>query len=247
MHPSKEMWQELHDGETEQPLREELEQHLTACYECRHAVALLDRQRRYVSELLDRLGGAAPERTAAEMLGRARRRASRRSMLLAAGIAFCVVTAAGASVRLGLVDGAMAFLRPPSNTVAPLPAPSTQETAGPTTSGVSFAPARELEIAFDEQQRQGAIEISLDPGSRFSIQGTTPLDYSVRKGHVSVANRGSTATYRITLPLGLAHATIRVADRVVWLKVGAKLVTNAHPAGDGTYVLPFSPKKGSQQ
>ncbi len=164
-------------------------------------------------------------------------------MLAAATIALCLATAAGATMRAGLLGRVSDFLhtRPsPTSTIAP----AAQAGPGvPTSSGVEFDPPGRLEVAFDDWQGKGEIVIVLSSERRFSISASSPPDYSVRRGKVTVANRGGSASYRITLPLSLMDASIRVGDREVFSRRGTTIHTQARAEGAGSYVLPFSPPK----
>lgn len=243
MHPIEGVWREMLDREADPALLVELEAHLRDCAECQTTLTTLHGQRDSVTGLLERLGGPAPARSASEILHRVSRRGVRRRMLLAATIAFCLATAAGATARAGLLGPLNDFLhtyRSPTSTIAPAP----QSNAGvPTSSGVELIPPGRLEVVFDEWQGRGEIIIVLSPGPKFSISSSAPQDYSVRRGRVTVTNRGGTASYRIVLPLRVPDAAIRIADREVFSKRGTAIHTQAKADSAGSYVLPFSPPK----
>ncbi|HEV8177088.1 MAG TPA: hypothetical protein VGP44_05310 [Gemmatimonadales bacterium] len=246
MHPTEGAWREVLDREVEPPLMSDFDSHLRHCAECRRTVATLRDQRESVAGLLEQLGGPAPARSASETLQRAARRGSHRRMLAAATIALCLATAAGATVRSGLLDRVSEFLHPdpsPTSTIAP----AAQASSGaPTSSGVAFTPPSRLEVAFEEWQGEGEIVIVLSPEQKFSISASAPSDYSVRHGKVTVANREGRASYRITLPFSLTDASIRVADREVFSRRGTTIRTQARAEGGSSYHLPLSlPKRSS--
>ena len=243
MHPTEGMWQEFLDGESDPPVQRELAIHSDTCVDCQRTVAALGRRRVFTAELLDRLDGQVPPRSLADVLSRPRSqpRSSRQSLLVAAMIALCVVTAAGATVRTGIIHRAMTWLLGPAPQIesqypaTPLPSP---ERASST--GIAFVPAGTVEIAFEEWPRHGEIEIALQGATEVSIIASAPSRYSVREGRVLVANRGVTASYRITLPQNVPLASIRVGDRVVFSKRGAALSTQAKKTGPDSYILSFS-------
>lgn len=243
MHPIEGVWREFLDREADPALRVELEAHLRDCKECQATVATLRRQRDDVAGLLQQLGGPAPARSATEVLHGVSQRSSRRRMLIAATVTLCLATAAGATVRAGLLGRVNDFLHTrhsPTSTIAP----AAQADAGvPTSSGVELVPPGRLEVVFDEWQGRGEIVIVMSAEPKFSISASAPQGYSVRRGKVTVANRGGTASYRITLPLSLMDASIRVAEREVFSKKGTTIHTQARAEGAGSYVLPFSPPK----
>jgi hypothetical protein len=243
MHPSEGMWQEFLDGESDPPVQRELAIHTQVCAECQRIVAALGRRRVLVAELLDRLDGAVPARRVAEVLTRQRprQRTSRQSLIAAAVVALCVVTAAGATVRSGIVHRAMNWLLGPAPQVEshyPPAPPVTPEHASST--GVAFVPAGRAEIAFEQWPRKGEIEIALRQVTEVSVTASVPSAYSVRQGRVVVANRGVTASYRIILPQNVPVASIRVEDRVVFSKRGNAVSTQARKTGPDSYLLSFS-------
>ena len=243
MHPTEGMWQEFLDGESDPPVQRELAIHSDACADCQRTVAALGRRRVFTAELLDRLDGQVPARSLADVLSRPRSqpRPSRQSLLVAAMIALCVVTAAGATVRTGVIHRAMNWLLGPAPQIESQypPAPSSITERASSTS-IAFVPAGTVDIVFEEWPRRGEIEIAVREAPEVSITASVPSAYSVRTGRVLVANRGVTASYRITLPRNVDFASIRVGDRVVFSKRGDALSTQARKTGPDSYLLSFS-------
>lgn len=246
MHPTEGMWQEFLDRESDPPSRSELELHLDTCAECRQATAVLEQRRLMMSELLDQLDASGPARTLSEVLSRGRTRRSWPSLIAAAVIAMCVVTAAGATIRAGLFQRAMDWLmgpRPWIQAPATPPALPTPERASST--GIAFDPSGPVEVAFQEWPQAGEIEIVLRDAAKVSVVASEPSGFTVRKGRVEVANRGGSASYRITLPQSVPLASVRMGDRVVFTKRGPDVTTQASKTAPGTYLLSFGPKSGS--
>jgi anti-sigma factor RsiW len=240
MHPTEGSWREVLDREIDPVLQAYFDSHLTYCAECQAKLATLRDQRNGVAGLLEQLGGPAPARSAAETLRRAARKSSHRRMLAAATIALCLATAAGATVRAGLLGRLSDVFHPgpsPTSTIAPAAQAST---GVPTSSGLAFDAPPRLEVAFQEWQGEGEIVIVLSPEPEFSISASSQSDYSVRRGRVTVANRGGRASYRIILPLSLTDASIRVAGREVFSRRGTTISTQARADGAGSYHLPLS-------
>jgi hypothetical protein len=241
MHPTEGMWQEFLDGESEAPVQLVLTIHKQDCSDCQRIVAALDRGRARTAELLDRLEAGVPVRSVADILHRPRARSARQSLLVAAIVALCVVTAAGATVRTGLVQRAMHWLvgtAPPADSH---PLPRAPALSAPTSStGVAFVPAGTVEIAFEQWPRRGEVEIALRNVSEVSVTASVPSAYSVRAGRVVVANRGVAASYRIILPQSVPAASIRIGDRVVFSMHGGSLSTRARKTGPDSYVLSFN-------
>jgi hypothetical protein len=241
MHPTEGMWQEFLDGESEAQVHLVLATHQQDCSDCQRIVAALDGGRAQAAELLDRIGASVPVRSLADVLSRPRSRTSRQSFLVAAIVALCVVTAAGATVRSGLIQrvmhrlvGAAPKAEPPADPTLP------SAPAAASSTGVVFVPAGVVEIGFEQWPRRGEIEIALRDVSEVSVTASVPSAYTVRAGRVVVANRGLAASYRIILPHSVSVASIRVGDRVVFSKRGAALNTQARKTGPDSYVLSFN-------
>jgi anti-sigma factor RsiW len=246
MHPTEGMWQEFLDQESDPPSRRELELHLDTCAECRQATAVLEQRRFMMSELLDQLEASGPARTLSDVLSRRQTRRSWPSLIAAAVIAMCVVTAAGATIRAGLFQRAMDWLMGPRPWVqAPAPPPALPAPERASSTGIAFDPSGPVEVAFEEWPRGGEIEIVLRDASKVSVVASEPSGFSVRRGRVVVANRGRSANYRISLPQNVPLASVRVGDRVVFTKRGPEVTTQASMTAPGTYVLSFAPKSGS--
>jgi hypothetical protein len=54
-----------------------------------------------------------------------------------------------------------------------------------------------------------------------------------------VANKGGSASYRISLPAGITEVSIRVAGEEVFSKHGSTIQTQAKADASGSYHLPF--------
>lgn len=248
MHPSEGMWQEFLDDQCEPTVQRELAIHAPACSDCQRVLAALGRRRVLVAGLLDQLDGRVPERSLTEVLGRQRlaSRRSRQSLLAAAVVAFCVVTAAGATVRAGLFQRAMTWLLGPAPQVeSQFPPARPVVPEGHSSTGITLVAASSVEIAFEQWPPRGEIEIALRPVAEVSVTASVPTAYSVRKGKVLVDNRGVTTSYRVVLPKNIPLASIRVGNRIVLLKHGALLTTQARKTGLDSYLLSFSSETDS--
>lgn len=244
MHPTDATWRALLDEEVGPLVLRPLEDHLAACEDCRREVMTLRLYKVTVVNLLEVLDGPVPAAKVDAVLDRARRRASRRWALIAAAIGICVVTAAGATMRTGVFHRLVERIRshPPVPPTVERPKTSgVPDTAAP--NGIGFEPKGDLEIAFQEAQGGGQLEIVLGEGASVTIVASTLVRYTVRAGKVVVANAGVSASYLITLPKSIPHAAIRVADRVVFAKTGSAIITAAEKNSTGRYSLPFASKE----
>ena len=243
MHPSEGMWQEFLDGESEAPVQRELAIHTQICPDCQRTVAVLDRGRAFAAELLDYIDAEVPLRSPLEVLSRLRRqqRAPRQSLLAAAVVALCVVTAAGATVRTGLIHRAMNWLLGPAPQVESHFPPTPQSSPDYASStGIAMVPAGPVEIAFEQWPSRGEIEIAVRLAAEVSVTASVPSAYSVRRGRIEVANRGVAASYRIVLPQTVSVAAIRVGGKVVFSRRGTAIATQAKKTGPDSYLLSFS-------
>src|SRR6266850_2290195 len=142
VHPTESDWREMLDGEVERRRLVVLVEHLAECPDCRRALAELQRAHEETIEHLSRLVTHVPERGVEAVRRRSRGRALRRRVLIAAGVALVATTAAGATIRSGVLHSLVAKLRgAPSARISP-PAvravPETQESPAP--SGIALEP-----------------------------------------------------------------------------------------------------------
>jgi anti-sigma factor RsiW len=240
------MWREMLDGEGYPSGLRQLEEHLASCAACEATVTTLSRERLQVTQLLDRLDGTVPSRSLTVVLHRVRPRA-RRGLLAAAMIGLCVVTAAGATVRTGLLHKFSDWWLGPRPWIeAPPPTPPASAQSEVPASGITLEPSGDLEIAFEDVQATGEIEIVVGGDATFSITASVPVQYSVKSGRVAIKNRGLSASYRVLVPEKVRVVSVRVADVVVFSKRDSTLVSHARVTGSGTYLLPLSIKGKSK-
>jgi hypothetical protein len=235
------------DGEVERRRLVMLVEHLAECPDCRRALAELQRAHEETIEHLSRLVTHVPERSVEAVRRRSRARALRRRLLIAAGVALVATTAAGATIRSGVLHSLVAKLRgAPAARISP-PAvravPETQESPAP--SGIALEPHGTVEVVFPETQRQGEIRISFGDVPRVSIVATATLRYTVERSKVTIDNRETVASYLIMLPRNIPRALIRIRDVVVFAKRGAAIVTDARKDSTGVYYLPLSSGEAS--
>ncbi len=236
MHPTDGELMGIIDEWTDPTGQPELERHVKICELCQTRQAALERDRLAVEALLGALESPAPARAVESIVHRSRRRNDRRRFVAAVAALF-VATAAAATIRAGGVHeifGPLTAARAP--VAAPAPRPS-QAAEAPI--GVALEPASDVKIEFAAAQVKGELRIAADESPRVTVTATEPVPYTVRSGAVWLENKGSRASYRVTLPKALARATILVAGRVVFSKKGSSIVTEALRIGDG-FSLPLA-------
>jgi hypothetical protein len=231
MHPSESQWREMLDEETDPHRLSRLSEHLSACDACSAVLAKLSREKAAATALLRTLDGPPSRASLGKILRRARRPAWRGRGLVAAGVALFLVTVAGATIR----SGALHRLWSPAATdrsPVPSPAPPTPVQSGSSPNGIAFQPGDAVTIRFDAPQDAGDLLVTIAPDSMVSIVASDTVRYGLSRAGVRVANRGATADYRVRIPERLQHASIRVADRVVFTKTGSEVLTLArHESG----------------
>lgn len=246
MHPSDPELQSLADGQLGDADRRRLRLHVEECGPCAARLRNLESRDRRIAEWLAWLDHPVPRLDAESLMARVRRR-SRRSGLLAAGLAaLFAATAAAAVVVPGspvqrLVERVIGEWRggdPPQPSGARSPAP---EPPALRRSGVSFVPRPELEIAFRGSQPEGAIRISLVETSEVRVREIGGASaYSLDPAELVIDNRSARGSYEILLPRSLRRARVRIGERVVFEKDGARISSAGSLDAAGTYVVPFA-------
>lgn len=236
MHPSESQWREMLDEETDPNLVSRLSEHLSACAACTALLAKLHREKEAAAVLLRTLDGPPSRASLGKILRRTRRPAWRGRALIAAGVALFLVTVAGATIRSGALHR---LWSPAGADRGPVTsqAPPTPVQAGSSPNGIAFQANDAVTISFDAPQDAGDLLVIIAPDSSVSIVASDTVRYSLGRTGVRVANRGSTADYRVTLPKRLTHASIRVADRVVFTKTGSEVLTSARNESGQRYRL----------
>ena len=237
MHPDDSTWRSLLDGEVTPTITAELEEHLEGCPACRLSAGVIARDRTTVRALLDSLGGPAPRRSVQEILQRARRTTSRRWALLAAMILLGMVTVAGASIATGLFQAVVERIRRPQQ--PDLPGQTVPRADTQFATGITLAAGESAEIVFRSRQGAGTVTISESEGSNIEIITTVSIPYAVRNGRITISNGGTNADYQITIPRRPLRVEVRVADRVLFTKLGSLITATVRPDSTGKYVLPF--------
>lgn len=244
MHPNEWQWRELLDGEADPQLMSELTEHLAVCPACTTLLARVTDEEEEAAALLQMLDPPASNTNLDVVRGRAQRRSARRGQaLLAAGIGLFVVSVAGATIRSGALHRLVVGRRSePSPVTAPATALPVQR--GGSSNGIAIQAGRVLTISFDAPQDAGDLLVIIAPDSSVSVVASDTVQYALGPTHIRVANRGAAGDYRITLPERLEHASIRVADQVVFTKAGATVLTSGRKEGGRRYRLSLTRNHG---
>ncbi len=231
--------------------------HMRDCGACRERVAVAEREEAAVLRLLQELDHEPPLVAAGDVMARARsatisasaprgarsqwrRRAA--GLLVALGIAGAAYALPGSPVP-GWVDAVVeriGSLTRPSIPIAPEVTPG-PAVAPPASGGIAVAPGPNLSIEFVQTQSAGAIEVLLTAGDDVLVrtaQGAATFTSEVDR--LVVDNTGSGASFEIQIPRAAPRVEIRVAGRQVFLKEGARVLTEAADLR-GSYLLPLEP------
>lgn len=247
MHWSDPDLQGFLDGELSEAEAHAVATHLAACRECAEGLRRLEGEHLAARELLSQLDHPAPVLAPERLMLNSARRSDARRMLLAAGMAALVLGGVAVAAvpdsplhryvsRLLSGGGAKEVQQPsePRKAEQQPPVQSTERRP----SGIAFVPGDELVITFKEPQAQGRIRVELheDPMVRIhAVDGM--VSYALAEATASIDNRGSTASYDLSIPRGLREARIRVAKHTVFVKEGPRIIVPTAPDEDETYVI----------
>ena len=231
-HPADGDLRALLDDELPVARRLEVAQHADTCAACRARLATLEAEAQETRALLDLLPTGQPALRIDTVLRHARRRPLRWGAV-AAALALCVATVAGATVGRPYIRALVARIRA---VVHPTP-PALREPPGHRQASIAFVPGPLAEISFDEPQAAGALHVSLADTAELMINPTASVTYRVHPGGVVVHNRGSVASYEIVVPRDALHVRILVAGRLLFEKTGSRISATAPAELTGRYVL----------
>ena len=245
MHLTDEELEDLAAGELAAQERRRLRLHLAECDVCAARLRAIELADRRIAERLSWLDHPVPVVDAETLMARARR-SRPRPAALAAGLAGLLVAAAAAAAVIPgfpvqrLVERAISEWK---GDPSPAPEAAPEDATPPLQSGVSFAPAPELEIAFVAAQSEGALRISLADASEVQVRevgGTSA--YALDPAELVIDNRSGAGRYEILLPRSLRRVRIRIGDRVVFEKDGPAISARGSVDAGGSHVVPFAPE-----
>ena len=174
-----------------------------------------------LSRMLASIDHPIPPLEVSSVMRRARVRSGRRTALLAAAAVLMV-----ASVATATVPGSFArryLERWIDGRSAPHSSPTSEQARGDGardvgSRGIAFAPGRQVDIDFKEEQTSGALQVRWADVAKVMLAQTGSqgeAHYALTPGGVIIDNAGSLASYSLVLPRTLARAQVRVAGKVV--------------------------------
>lgn len=213
--------------------------HLSRCAECCARLSEMEREARWIDDLLEALDEPL-SRVEVESLIRRSPRPRLRPVLAAAALAGILAVGAAAAVPgfplRRWLERTFPFVTPP-----PAGTPSTSRASGlfSSTTGVIIPAAQVGRIVFQSSQTEGTILVAGTPGDDVKVEALEPdVHFAVEPGTVVVENHGATGSYRVFLPDDVRDLEVRVADGIVYRRSGGR-ATAVVLEQDGAYVLPF--------
>jgi anti-sigma factor RsiW len=235
-HPPDGELRALLDGELPVADRTAVQQHVAACSTCPARLTAIQQASQATEQLLGLLVPPQSSLRLNDVKPRARWTRTRRAGLIAAAVTVVVAATAGATVGRPYVRALVAriwrVVHPTAEVPLPVPSP-----VGGLQAGVAVVPGAVADIVFDTTQASGLMRVSLADTTELSIRSSAPVTYRVYLGGVFVHNRGSAASYEVTIPRAAPHVRIAIAGRVMLEKTGAHIAAASVADSAGGYVI----------
>ncbi len=242
MHVDEEQLQRLVDEELASPADESVREHVVHCESCRDRVARARIEQEEVFALLGSLDHPRERVDHAAVIARGRAGSSKwmgkaAGFVLAAAVAGAAYAAPGSplpSLVAGIFGGG------PDAPRAPVGQKAVPEI--PVVSGVTVATGNRMVIAFMATQAAGEIRVTLSDDSEIEVRATgAGASFTAGEEVLTIDNTNSRADVAIAIPRRARLVEIRIRERRVFLKDGARIVTDYSVTGADTYVIPFEP------
>ena len=250
MHLDAERIQRVLHGELPIAATADVTTHLAGCTECRVAVSLARAQEEELFGLLRTIDHPSPRRTGdVRQVHAAVRRRRAPPLRWAAGF----VAAVGlAGVAYALPSSPLrrwldAWRTPASRSIAPDVAQGVPERVGARLpevadlSGVSFSPGVTALVAFKAVQSTGEARIELADVVDIEVRAPAgAVTFAAGSSRLTIENSGTAVSYDILIPRAAPRVEIRVAGVRVWLKEGARVMSEYSPGPDGVVRIPLA-------
>jgi hypothetical protein len=234
MHLDEEQIQRALHRELRPDAESTVDDHLSACPECRSRLLHAEAEESWVLERLGTSDNIPPRVTAGTVMIRARRAAPPWTRLAAAGVAY----AAPGSPLPGALKRIVQLIAPArESTPEPLPAPPSMEPQA----GIAVVPGARLGIDIVPGQVVDTAVVSLTDGTEVVVTargGATT--FSSDPDRLTIRRSGPPARLEILVPRQAPSLSIRVGDRRLWLKTDSRILSDASADSQGRYVLPLS-------
>jgi hypothetical protein len=229
MHLDDGLLEALLDGELRGPAVAEARRHVDACSQCRGELEHLRRDGALLDDALRSLDHPAPRIPLAGIATRARQR--RRPRRWAAAIALLLVTAGTAYALPGSpvrrwIDQLVG--RPARNEATP----------APDVAGVAVAPGRHFSVVFTAPRAPGSLTITLTDSAAISVRrrgGQATFNAELERLRIETGTRAT--DFEVAIPRDAVWVEVVVEGRRVFLKDGARVITEMRPDSKRRYIF----------
>jgi hypothetical protein len=227
MHLDEEQLQRFLHRELDADVRRSAAEHLATCVECRDRLFELERDQKEVHRLLARVDSPPPEVTAHQIAARARGSDPAwgkwaAGILLAAALAGGAYAMPGSPLREWAREARewIGGTEPPPRPLAP---------PMPVMAGLAVPAGDRLFILFGRSQPRSRVRVSIGDWTEVRVRGPSGgATFGSEADTLRVDNRDSTGTFEVEIPRQAPRVEIRVMDRRIFLKDGARI----EPASD---------------
>lgn len=244
MHVDEEQLQRLVDEELASPADESVREHVVHCESCRDRVARARIEQEEVFALLGSLDHPRERADHAAVIARGRARNSKwmgkaAGFLLAAAVAGAAYAAPGSPLP-SLVAGIFGSgSDAPGAPVVQRGAPET-----PMVSGVTVATGNRMVIAFTATQAAGELRVTLSDDAEIEVRATgAGASFTSGDDALTIDNANSRADFAVAIPRNARMVEIRIGERRVFLKNGARIVTDYGVTYPDTYLIPLGQRR----
>ena len=241
MHLDDERLERLLHGELAPEIAGAARTHLLECAECRARVAAAEREEREVFALIGAVDHPVPAISLEMVLERARSRPAAwhrwaAAALLTVGLGGAAYALPGSPIRRW-VDAAIMSVAGPSEQAAPQAEPGAEPVDG---AGIALSPGDGLVIAFAGPAEGGSARIAFTSGAEVTIRAPSgAATFRAESDQVLVQRAGVPARFDIEIPASAPRVEVRVGARTIFLKDGARVVTEVEGGPDGTWLVPL--------
>jgi hypothetical protein len=219
-----------------------VDDHLSACPECRSRLLQAQAEESWILDRLSTLDHVPPPVTAGSVMTRTHRAAPvwtrlAAGIVLALGVAGVAYAVPGSPLP-GALRRIVQLIAPPRQpTLEPIPAPRSAEPQA----GIAVVPGARLVIDIVPGRAVDTAVVSLADGTEVVVtaQGGATT-FSSDPDRLTIRRSGPPARLEMLIPRQAPSISIRVGARRIWLKTDSRILSDASPDSQGRYLLPLS-------
>ncbi|MDP1861554.1 MAG: hypothetical protein Q8K82_23015 [Gemmatimonadaceae bacterium] len=248
MHLDAERIQRVLHGELPIAATADVTAHLAGCTECRVAVSLARAQEEEMFGLFGTIDHPRRSGDVRQVHAAVRRRRApplrwAAGFVAAVGLAGVAYALPSSPLRRWLE----AWRTPSSRAIAADVAEGVSERAGTRVpagadlSGVSISPGATALVVFNTVQSTGEARIVLADVGDIEVRAPAgAVTFAAGASRLTIENSGTTVSYEILIPRAALRVEIRVAGVRVWLKEGARVMSEYSAGPDGVVRIPLA-------